>query len=165
MSVAAVNQAPTVSPSAPTATPPAMPDRTGRRVVGAATVLALALIALAMAGIQITPGQPAAQPPGLRIASQTVLARFPTVAVGGQQAFLAVEPGGGLAVSDRVHQALLRFGPDGRPLGTWGPRLSSSVQLQEIGGVAVSSDQWYVLDRAEPAVLDLDAAGRVRQEI
>ncbi len=165
MSVAAVNQAPTVSPTAPRATPPAMPDRTGRRIVGAAAALVLALIALAMAGIQITPGQPPVQPPGVRIASQTVLARFPPVAVGGQQSFLAVEPGGGLAVSDRVHQALLRFGPDGRPLSTWGPRLSASVQIQEIGGVAVSTDQWYVLDRAEPAVLDLDAAGRVRQQI
>jgi sugar lactone lactonase YvrE len=137
-----------------------------RRAVGALAVVALALIALAMSGVSVVPGRDGeAEVPGVRLTDATVLARFPAVAGPGQQSFLAVEPGGDLAISDRLRQLVLRLGPDGRQVGAWGPRLGADYQLGEIGGVAVAGDHWYVLDRAALAVYDLDAAGRVRDRI
>jgi sugar lactone lactonase YvrE len=137
-----------------------------RRLVGGLALLALALLALAMAGLDVRlfrGGEP--ELPAVRLTNATIVASFPPLVGPGQQPFLAIEPGGELAVSDRVRQLVLRLGPDGRQLSSWGPRLGADAQIGEIGGIAVAGDHWYVLDRSAPEVLDLDAAGHVRNRV
>jgi hypothetical protein len=136
-----------------------------RRLLGLFALVALALIALDMAGLVPTPKPSAPPAAAVRLRSVTVLAQLQTLASPGQQPFMAVAPGGELDVTDRLNQSLLRFGPDGRPIGAWGPRLDATSQIGEIGGIAVSADRRYMLDRASFVLIELDATGRVLSRV
>ena len=72
-------------------------------------------------------------------------------------------------ISDRVHQVLVRLGSDGSQVSTWGSAPNTlageAPQIGEIAGVAVTNSDWYVLDRAAPAILDLDEQGRLQKKI
>src|SRR5919201_941911 len=107
-----------------------------RRAIGALVLLALATIALGVAGVEPPrcPGAPAEPPlPGVRARTAGVLIRASTLA----PAFLAVEPAGALVVTDRRRRSVLRFDPGGRPLSEWGPELGPGLALAEPAGVAV----------------------------
>ena len=81
---------------------------------------------------------------------------------GGEFAYMAVEPGGNLVVSDSKRHTVLRFDPTGHLLSEWGPRLGDTL-LGEPAGVAVQGDNFYVLDRGSaPRIFQLDATGRLQ---
>jgi DNA-binding beta-propeller fold protein YncE len=140
-----------------------------RRLIGVATLLALLAILAGVSGFELpfgAPGQGAERPvPGVRAVGSDVLLRVGSGAPpGGELAFLAVEPGGGLFVSDARRQTVMRFDPTGHLLSEWGPRLGN-LSLSEPAGVAVSGDRFYVVDRGTPRILRLDGAGRLQATI
>jgi sugar lactone lactonase YvrE len=133
------------------------------------TLLALLAILAGVSGFELPfggPGQGAERPvPGVRAVGSDVLLRVGSGAPpGGELAFLAVEPGGGLFVSDARRQTVMRFDATGHLLSEWGPRLGN-LSLSEPAGVAVSGDSFYVLDRGTPRILRLDGAGRLHATI
>jgi sugar lactone lactonase YvrE len=137
-----------------------------RRLIGVLTLVALLAIFVGVSGFELPVGRPrqsADQPlPGVRAVASEVLLRVGAGAPpGGELAFLAVEPGGGLFVSDARRQSLMRFDPTGHLLSEWGPRFGNLV-LAEPAGVAAVGDSFYVIDRGTPRILRLDGAGRVQ---
>src|SRR5919202_6328353 len=140
-----------------------------RRLIGVVTLLALLAILAGVSGFELPigrarQGSDQAQP-GVRAVGSEVLLRVGSGAPpGGELAFLAVEPGGGLFVSDARRQSLMRFDATGHLLSEWGPRLGNLV-LGEPAGVAVSGDRFYVLDRGTPRIVRLDGAGRLQAAI
>ena len=141
--------------------------RQPRRVIGIVAVIALALIALDVAGFQIpTPsigGGPAPSATALNgvkaIAASTLVHVGTSAPAGGELAFMAVEPSGNLVVTDAQRASVLRFDPTGHLLTEWGPQLGS-VQLNEPAGVAVFGDSYYVMDRGTPRIFRLDSNGQ-----
>jgi sugar lactone lactonase YvrE len=132
-----------------------------RQLVGLLTLLALVVIVLGVTGVQLpVPGAGAGQPalPGVRARAATTLLRAP---VGGELAYLAVDPDGNLLVSDSKRAVVLRFDPAGQLLSAWGPQFGS-VQLMEPAGVAASGDTYYVLDRGIARILRLDKTGQLQ---
>src|SRR4051794_35050760 len=82
-----------------------------RRLIGALAFLALTLVVLTMAGADpFSSVNREPEIPAVRLANVTILGRFPSVVAPGQPAFLAVEPSGNVAISDRVRQLVLRPG-------------------------------------------------------
>jgi sugar lactone lactonase YvrE len=137
-----------------------------RRLVGLLTLVVLLAIVAGVSGFELPVGrarQSTDQPlPGVRALASEVLLRIGAGAPpGGELAFLAVEPGGGLFVSDARRQTLMRFDPTGHLLSEWGPRLGNVV-LGEPAGVAASSDSLYIVDRGTPRIVRLDTRGRVQ---
>lgn len=137
-----------------------------RRLVGLLTLVALVAILVGVSGFELPIGrarQSSDQPlPGVRAVASEVLLRVGAGAPpGGELAFLAVEPGGGLLVSDARRQTVMRFDATGHLLSEWGPRLGNLV-LAEPAGVAAWGDGFYVLDRGTPRIVRLDGSGRVQ---
>jgi DNA-binding beta-propeller fold protein YncE len=139
-----------------------------RRLIGLFTLLALVAIVIGVGLVDLplprsTGSSPAEQPlAGVRAAASTVLLRVGSGApAGGELAFLALEPGGNLVVTDRARKSILRFDATGHLLSEWGPRLGE-LNLTEPAGVAVQGDTFYVLDRGTPRVVRLDASGQVQ---
>lgn len=135
-------------------------------MVGILTLVALLAILVGVSGFELPIGRAregSEQPlPGVRAVGSEVLLRVGSGAPpGGELAFLAVEPGGGLFVSDARRQSLLRFDATGHLLSEWGPRLGNLV-LGEPAGVAASGNAFYVLDRGTPRILRLDAEGQLQ---
>ena len=138
-----------------------------RRVIGVLTVVALALIALDVAGFALpVPSigggqtQPTKELNGVKAIDASTLVRVGTSApAGGELAFMAVEPSGNLVVTDAQRASVLRFDPTGHLLTEWGPQLGS-VQLDEPAGVAVFGDTYYVIDRGTPRIFRLDSSGQ-----
>ena len=122
-------------------------------MVGILTLVALLAILVGVSGFELPIGrarQGSEQPlPGVRAVGSEVLLRVGSGAPpGGELAFLAVEPGGGLFVSDARRQSLLRFDATGHLLSEWGPRLGNLV-LGEPAGVAASGNA-FLLMAAQP---------------
>src|SRR5881275_2355123 len=95
-----------------------------RRMVGILTLVALLAILVGVSGFELPIGRAregSEQPlPGVRAVGSEVLLRVGSGAPpGGELAFLAVEPGGGLFVSDARRQSLLRFDATGHLLSEW----------------------------------------------
>jgi len=139
-----------------------------RRLIGAATLVALLAIFANVAGLEVPltrltgGGADRGAPPGVRAIAANMLLRVGAGAPpGGELAFVAVEPTGNLFVSDAKRQTLMRFDPGGQLLSEWGPRLGNFA-LVEPAGVAVRGDSFYVVDRGSPRLFRLDAAGRVQ---
>jgi DNA-binding beta-propeller fold protein YncE len=80
---------------------------------------------------------------------------------GSELAYMAIEPGGNLVVSDARRHTVMRFDPTGHLLSEWGPALGDTV-LAEPAGVAVQGDNFYILDRGIPRIFRLDGNGRVQ---
>jgi DNA-binding beta-propeller fold protein YncE len=132
-----------------------------RQLVGLLTLLALMVIVLGVTGVQLPlPGAGADQPvlPGVKARAASTLVRAP---VGGELAYLTVEPDGNLFVSDSKRASVLRFDPSGQQLSEWGPQFGS-VQLVEPAGVAVAGDSYYVLDRGMARIFRLDNTGQLQ---
>jgi sugar lactone lactonase YvrE len=132
-----------------------------RQLVGLLTLLALIVIVLGVTGVQVpVPGAGGNQPalPGVKARAASSLLRAP---VGGELAYLTVEPGGNLVVTDAKRATVLRFDPAGQQLSGWGPLLGD-VELAEPAGVAVAGDSYYVLDRGMPRIFRLDSTGQIQ---
>jgi sugar lactone lactonase YvrE len=133
-----------------------------RQLVGLLTVLALIVILLGVTGAQVpVPGAGADQPPlpGIKPRAASTLVRAP---VGGELAYMAVEPNGNLVVTDVRRASVLRFDPSGQQLSAWGPQFGTT-QLVEPAGVAVVGDSYYVLDRGSTArILRLGSTGELQ---
>jgi sugar lactone lactonase YvrE len=137
-------------------------------LIGLFTLLALVAIVIGMGLVDLplprsTGGSPAERPlAGVRAAASTLLLRVGSGSpAGGELAFLALEPGGNLVVTDRARKSVLRFDATGHLLSEWGPRLGE-LSLAEPAGVAVHGDTFYVLDRGTPRIFLMDASGRVQ---
>jgi len=140
----------------------------GRRLIGVLTVTALVAIFVGVTGFEMPlprfgAGRPERIPlPGVRaVAANTLLKVGSGAPAGGELAFLAVEPGGNLVVSDSKRRTVMRFDPSGHLLSEWGPSFGDTT-LAEPAGVAVQGDNFYVIDRGTPRVLRLDAGGRLQ---
>jgi sugar lactone lactonase YvrE len=140
----------------------------GRRLVGLATLIALALIVLGVTGFQLSlpvlggNAEQRAPLPGLKAVDASMLLKVGGGApAGGELAFFAVEPSGNLVVSDSRRRTVMRFDSSGHLLSEWGPFLGDNVTIDEPAGVAVSGGDFYVLDRGTPRILRLDAGGRL----
>jgi sugar lactone lactonase YvrE len=139
--------------------------RRTRRLVGGLTLLALIVIGLGVTGFELPlprPGGASAPPlPGVRLASADVILRTGAGApADADLAFLAVDQGGNLVVSDQKRNTVMRFDPSGHLLSEWGPNFGG-LSLSQPAGVAVQGDTVYVVDRGTPRVLRLDANGRL----
>lgn len=139
-----------------------------RRLVGLVTAVALAAIVVGVTGVQLPLpriGAGGTVPdglPGVRAVAATTLLRVGSGAPpGGELAFLAVEPGGNLVVSDSRRHTVMRFDPSGHLLSEWGPTFGDAT-LGQPAGVAVQGDNFYVLDRGTPRLFRLDATGRLQ---
>src|ERR671932_2601511 len=140
-----------------------------RRLIGVITLLARLDILAGVSGFELPfggAGQGAERAvPGVRAVGSEVLLRVGSGAPpGGELAFLAVEPGGGLFVSDARRQTVMRFDATGHILSEWGPRMGN-LPLSEPAGVAVHGVTFYVVDRGTPRVVRLDGAGRLQAAI
>jgi DNA-binding beta-propeller fold protein YncE len=139
-----------------------------RRLIGVVTLFTLIVIGVAVTGIELPVPSFAgggSQPPvyqGVKAVSTTTVLRTGTGPLaGGELAFMAVEPGGNLFVSDAKRASVLRVDPTGRVVSQWGPSLGGE-QLVEPAGVAVFGDSYYVLDRGTPRVFRLDVSGQAQ---
>jgi sugar lactone lactonase YvrE len=138
-----------------------------RHLVGLLALVALVAIAIGMLGLELPFGrsngaQPGAARSGVRALGATPLVRVGNGApAGGELAFLALEPSGNLVVTDRARKSVLRFDAAGHLLSEWGPRLGDQT-IVEPAGVAVAGDSYYVLDRGQPRIFQLDANGRLQ---
>jgi DNA-binding beta-propeller fold protein YncE len=131
----------------------------------------LAAIFLGVTGVQPpmpVPGggsSDAAQLPGVRaLAVNTLLRVGQGAPPGGELAFLAVEPGGNLVVSDAKRRTVMRFDATGQLLSEWGPDFGG-MQLDQPAGVAVAGNHYYVIDRGTPRIFQLDSSGRPQSVI
>jgi sugar lactone lactonase YvrE len=130
-------------------------------------VVALVAIFVGVTGFEISlprlgSGPERAPLPGVRAAAaSTVLKVGAGAPTGGELAFLAVEPSGNLFVSDSKRHTVMRFDPSGHLLGEFGPTFGDAT-LVEPAGVAVSGDNFYVMDRGTPRIFRLDATGRLQ---
>ena len=137
-----------------------------RRIVGIVATLTLVLIALDVAGVQLSAPQiGGGQAPTTKalngvkaVAASTLVKVGSSAPAGGELAFMAIEPSGNLVVSDARRASVLRFDPTGHLLTEWGPQLGT-LQLSEPAGVAVSGGSYYVMDRGTPRILRLDSSG------
>jgi DNA-binding beta-propeller fold protein YncE len=123
------------------------------------------VIGLGVTGFQLPLPRPNAAEerplPGVRATAADLLVRVGASApAGGELAFVAVEPGGNLLVSDQKRNTVMRFDPSGHLLSEWGPRLGETT-LGQPAGVALQGSSVYVLDRGTPRVFQLDTRGRV----
>jgi NHL repeat len=138
-----------------------------RRLVGLLTLLVVLAIGVGVTGFELPVlrlgGAPQAAPlAGVHALAASVLLRVGAGAPSGSElAFMAVEPGGNLVVSDSKRHTVMRFDPTGHLLSEWGPSLGD-MTLGEPAGVAVQGDSFYVLDRGTPRIFRLDATGRVQ---
>ncbi|HLZ29385.1 MAG TPA: NHL repeat-containing protein [Chloroflexota bacterium] len=141
-----------------------------RRLVGLLTLLAVLAIGVGVTGVELPAlrlpgggGSPPAPVAGVHAIAAGLLLRVGAGAPqGGELAFMAVEPGGNLVISDSKRHTVMRFDPTGHLLSEWGPRLGDTV-LGEPAGVAVQGDNFYVVDRGTPPrILELDATGRLQ---
>ena len=145
----------------------AVPLGSTRRLVGLLTLLALVTIVMGVTGAELPMprfggGADRALLPGVRASSASMLVRVGTGApAGGELAFMTVDGGGNLVVTDAKRRSILRFDPTGQRLSEWGP-LFGGIELAEPAGVAVSGDTYYVIDRGIPRVLSLDASGQLQ---
>jgi DNA-binding beta-propeller fold protein YncE len=134
---------------------------TSRRVAGVVSLLALLAMAASALGLEPRLGaNTASSLPGVRASGLATIVRSGQTAPPGEMAFLAVEPGGNLLVSDRARRSLLRFDAAGQLIGEWGPRIGD-MTIQEPAGVAVQRDRFYLVDRGRPRLISLDASGRL----
>ena len=141
----------------------------GRRLVGWLTLVALLAIGIGVTGVELPVVRPggggsqAAPLAGVHAIAASVLLRVGAGAPQGSElAFMAVEPGGNLMISDSKRHTVMRFDPTGHLLSEWGPRLGDAL-LGEPAGVAVQGDRFYVLDRgSSPRIFQLDATGRLQ---
>ena len=133
--------------------------------MGGLTLLALVVIGLGVTGFELPLPRPggASGPalPGVRVTSVDVVLRTGAGApADADLAFLAVDQGGNLVVSDQKRNTVMRFDPSGHLLSEWGPDFDG-LSLSQPAGVAVQGDTVYVVDRGTPRVLRLDANGRL----
>lgn len=132
--------------------------------MGLVTLVTLLAIGVAVTGVQMPIprfGGSASQPQpyqGVKAVAKTTLLHAPA---SGELAFMAVEPGGNLIVSDVSRSSVLRFDPSGVLLSEWGPSLGATL-LAEPAGVAVFGDGYYVVDRGTPRIFRLDVTGRAQ---
>ncbi|HEV7663368.1 MAG TPA: NHL repeat-containing protein [Chloroflexota bacterium] len=138
-----------------------------RRLVGILTLVALVGIFFGVTGFELSlprigGGQTDERPvAGVRAVSASMLLKVGSTApAGGDLAFLAVEPGGNLVISDAKRRVVMRFDPSGHLLSEWGPNLGTAI-LDEPAGVAVSGDSFFVIDRGTPRIFRLDTSGHV----
>jgi NHL repeat len=138
-----------------------------RRLIGLLTLVAVLAIGVGVTGFELPVlrlgggGTASAQLAGVHAIAASLLLRVGAAApAGGELAFMGVEPGGNLVVSDSKRHTVMRFDPTGHLLSEWGPQLGDTL-LGEPAGVAVSGDNFYVLDRGTPRIFRLDADGRV----
>jgi DNA-binding beta-propeller fold protein YncE len=139
-----------------------------RRLVGLLTLVAVLAIGVGVTGFELpvlqVGGSGAQRAPlaGVHAIGASVLLRVGSGAPPGSElAYMAVEPGGNLVVSDSKRHTVMRFDPTGHLLSEWGPRLGDTL-LGEPAGVAVQGDNFYVLDRGTPRIFRLDASGRLQ---
>jgi DNA-binding beta-propeller fold protein YncE len=141
-----------------------------RRLVGLLTLVAVLAIGVGVSGFELPVlrlggggGGQAAPLAGVHAIAASVLLRVGAGAPQGSElAFMAVEPGGNLVISDSKRHTVMRFDPTGHLLSEWGPRLGDTL-LGEPAGVAVQGDKFYVLDRGTtPRIFQLDATGRLQ---
>jgi DNA-binding beta-propeller fold protein YncE len=132
------------------------------------TLIAVLAIGVGVTGFELPvlrPGGSAGQRAplaGVKAIGSSVLLRVGSGAPPGSElAYMALEPGGNLVVSDSKRHTVLRFDPTGHLLSEWGPALGDTV-LGEPAGVAVQGDSFYVVDRGTPRIFRLDATGRVQ---
>jgi DNA-binding beta-propeller fold protein YncE len=143
----------------------------GRRLAGVLALVAVVAIGMGVTGFELPVprfgGGPQRAPlAGVRAIAASVLFRVGAGAPPGSElAFMAVEPGGNLVVSDAGRHTVMRFDPTGHLLSEWGPGLASpfgDTAIVEPAGVAVRGDNFYVVDRGLPRIFRLDATGRVQ---
>ena len=139
-----------------------------RRVVGLLTLLALVFIFLGVTGVQVPlphvgGSVEQAALPGVRAAAASTLLRVGSGAPpGGELAFMAVESSSGnVVVSDAKRSTVMRFDPSGHLLSEWGPQFGTTL-LQQPAGVAVSGNNYFVIDRGTPRILRLDETGQLQ---
>ena len=138
-----------------------------RRVIGLLTLVALAVFVVAVTGFELPiprfgGGSARALLPGVRATSASMLLRVGNGAPpGGELAFMTVDAGGNLFVSDAKRRSVMRFDPGGRFLSEWGPTFGG-VELGEPAGVAVLGDSYYVVDRGTPRLMRLGADGQLQ---
>ena len=142
-----------------------------RRLIGLLVLVAVLAIGVGVTGFELPVlrlggnGTQRAQLAGIHALGASVLLRVGSGAPpGGELAFMAVEPGGNLVVSDSKRHTVMRFDPTGHLLSEWGPRLGDTL-LAEPAGVAVQADNFYVLDRGTPRIFRLDATGSLQATI
>jgi sugar lactone lactonase YvrE len=140
-----------------------------RRLIGIVTLLALLAIFVSVTGVELSVPRPGGGSnseqrgplPGVRAIGANLLVRVGAGApAGGELAFMAVEPGGNLVVTDSKRHTVMRFDPTGHLLSEWGPQLGDTT-LTEPAGVAVQGDNFFVVDRGTPRIFRLDATGRL----
>jgi sugar lactone lactonase YvrE len=141
-----------------------------RRIIGFITLIALVAIFVGVTGFEMPlpkfgegGGGATDRPvPGVRAVASNMLVRVGSGAPpGGQLAFLAVDQGGNLVVSDARRRTVMRFDASGHLLSEWGPQLGA-LTLDEPAGVAVQGDNFYVVDRGTPRIFRLDGSGRLQ---
>ncbi|MDQ6670270.1 MAG: NHL repeat-containing protein [Chloroflexota bacterium] len=138
-----------------------------RRLVGLLTLLAVLAIGGGVMGFQLPALRPGGGTQRASLAGVHAIGASVLLRVGAQAppaselAYLAIDPGGNLVVSESQRHTVMRFDPSGHLLSEWGPGLGSTV-LGEPAGVAVQGDNVYVLDRAIPRIFRLDSSGRVQ---
>src|SRR5262249_47246110 len=138
-------------------------SRSQRIAVGLIAVgCGLILIGLVQAIVD-RPSQPKASETGQP--NIEVRARFASVAPLGQTTGFAVSPDGTLAVVDRGRQRVVRLDATGAPLAEWGPRFEADADAQDVGGIAATASEWYLLDRGRARIMRLDASGRATRTI
>jgi hypothetical protein len=141
-----------------------------RRLIGLLTLLVLIAIVVEISGvqapgIQIGGGSQSPPLPGVQAASAETLLRVGAGAPpGGELAFMAVAPSGDLLVSDSQRRTVMRFDPSGQLLTEWGPTLGDTT-IVEPAGVAVASNNIYVLDRGQPRIFRLNNSGQLESTI
>jgi DNA-binding beta-propeller fold protein YncE len=141
-----------------------------RRLIGIVTLLALVAIFVGVTGMELSLPRPGSGSgsseqrgplPGVRAIGASLLVRVGVGApAGGELAFMAVEPGGNLVVTDARRHTVMRFDATGHLLSEWGPQLGDTT-LVEPAGVAVQGDNFFVIDRGTPRIFRLDASGRL----
>jgi sugar lactone lactonase YvrE len=138
-----------------------------RKLVGLLTLLTLMAILIGVTGFELPSPRIGGGPfdrsalQGVRaVAADTLLRVGAGAPPGGELAFMAVEPGGNLVVSDSRRQTVMRFDPTGHLLSEWGPRFGDTL-MGEAAGVAVSNDGYYVLDRGTPRIFRVDSSGQL----
>ncbi len=131
-----------------------------RQLVGLLTLLALIVILLGVSGVQIPmlgAGADQSPLPGIKPRAASTFARAP---VGGELAYMAVEPNGNVVVTDARQAAVVRFDPSGQQLSVWGPQFGTT-ELVQPAGIAVAGDNYYVLDRGMARIFRLDRNGQL----
>src|ERR1051326_2115036 len=104
-----------------------------RRVVGLLTLLALVAIVVGVTGF-VPPmprflGGASGDVPlaGVRaVAARTLLRVGAGAPPGGELAFMALDPGGNLVVSDAKRRTVMRFDSTGHLISEWGPRIGAT---------------------------------------